>query len=163
MSFEGSEQLLKRTQNFVDDHRSLYLSSGGVEGHLVDMTHAGSSGITPTLLLKTIGRRSGVVHYAPLIYGVYAREWVVIGSKGGAPDHPAWYLNLREQRGIEFQVGTQAFRGDWREAQGDERSRIWQYMQGIYPPYTQYQAAAGDRVIPVLMLLPRESIPVFRL
>lgn len=161
-SYEGSEVLLQRTQNFVDDHRALYLSSGGAKGHLMDMSHAGSPGLTPTLLLKTIGRKSGKAHVAPLIYGIFGRNWVVIGSKGGAPDHPAWYLNLREQDGVEFQVATQAFRGTWREAEGEERQHVWAYMAGVYPPYADYQSGAGDRVIPVVLLHPEEQIAPFQ-
>lgn len=162
MSYEGSERLLARTQNFVDDHRALYLSSGGTEGHIVDMSHAGAPGFTPTLLIRTIGRKSGKVQVAPLIYGVYGREWVVIGSKGGAPEHPAWYLNLREKPGVEFQVGPQAFSGQWREAEGEERARVWDYMGRVYPPYADYQSGAGDRQIPVILLLPSQEIPVFQ-
>lgn len=161
MSYEGSERLLARTQNFVDDHRALYLSSGGSKGHLVDMSHAGAPGITPTLLLRTIGRKSGKAQISPLIYGVYGREWVVIGSKGGAPEHPAWYLNLRERPAVEFQIGTQAFSGEWREAEGEERERVWDYIGRVYPPYGDYQGGAGGRVIPVVMLLPKQEIAPF--
>lgn len=162
MSYEGSEGLLARAQNFVDDHRALYLASAGAKGHIVDMSHAGAPGLTPTLLLKTTGRKSGKVHVAPLIYGVFGREWVVIGSKGGAPEHPAWYLNLREQAGVEFQVGPQAFSGAWREAQGEERDRIWAYIGGLYPPYADYQGSAGNRVIPVILLRPEQEIQPFQ-
>lgn len=161
MSYEGSEQLLARTQNFVEDHRALYLSSQGTKGHIVDMTHAGSPGLTPTLLLKTIGRKSGKTHVAPLIYGIFGREWVVIASKGGAPENPAWYLNLIERPDAEFQVGSQAFAAVWREAEGLERPRIWSYMGGVYPPYADYQDGAGDRVIPVILLRPKNEIRPF--
>jgi deazaflavin-dependent oxidoreductase (nitroreductase family) len=161
MSYEGSESLLQRTQNFVDVHRELYLSTKGLKGHLMDLSHAGSPGLTPTLLLKNVGRKSGVVHIAPLIYGIYGREWVVIGSKGGAPDHPAWYLNLREQKAVEFQVAGQAMRGTWREAQGEERKAVWAYMCGVYPPYVDYEEGAGDRQIPVILMKPEEEIANF--
>ncbi len=50
--------------------------------------------------------QSGKIHISPLIYGIDGREWVVIGAKGGAPDHPAWYLDVREQRDGKFQVGA---------------------------------------------------------
>lgn len=161
MSYEGSAQLLARTQNFVDDHRALYLTSHGTQGHIVDMTHAGSPGPTPTLLLKTIGRKSGKTHFAPLIYGIFGREWVIIGSKGGAPDHPAWYLNLRERSDTEFQVGPQAFAATWRAAEGEERDQVWAYMTALYPPYGEYQGGAGDRVIPAILLRPSNEIPAF--
>lgn len=161
MAYEGSEKLLARTQNFVDDHRAQYLASGGSQGHIVDMSHAGAPGMAPTLLLKTTGRKSGKTQISPLIYGIYGREWVVVGSKGGAPEHPAWYLNLKEMTETEFQVGTQAFKTKWREAEGEERQKIWDYIGQVYPPYADYSGGAGDRVIPVILLRPTEEVAVF--
>ena len=80
---ETTEELLQRTLDFVSQHRARYLASGGAEGHLVDMSHVGVPGLLPTLLLRTVGRRSGRTLTIPLIYGVFGREWVVIASKGG--------------------------------------------------------------------------------
>jgi deazaflavin-dependent oxidoreductase (nitroreductase family) len=161
MSFEGTDQLLKRTQNFVDDHRGLYLRSGGAEGHVVDLTHAGARGLLPTLLLKTRGRRSGKTSIVPLIYGVFGDEWVVVGSKGGAPEHPAWFLNLEAQPDVAFQVATQAFSAGWRLAEGEEEARVWSYMEHLYPPYADYRTAAGGRRIPLVMLRPKAPTAVF--
>jgi deazaflavin-dependent oxidoreductase (nitroreductase family) len=161
MSFEGTDQLLKRTQNFVDDHRALYLRSGGTQGHIVDLTHAGARGLLPTLLLKTRGRRSGRSLIVPLIYGVFGDEWVVVGSKGGAREHPAWFLNLEAEPETAFQVATQAFRAHWRLAEGDERAQVWRYMSHLYPPYETYLEAAGGRAIPLVMLRPAEARAVF--
>ena len=161
MSFEGTEQLLKRTQNFVDDHRGLYLRSGGAEGHIVDLTHAGAGGLLPTLLLKTSGRRTGRISIVPLIYGVFGDEWVVVGSKGGAAEHPAWFLNLEAQPDTAFQVATQAFTAAWRLAEGEERTKVWAYMERLYPPYADYRTAAGARSIPLVMLRPKAPTPIF--
>ena len=161
MSFEGTEQLLKRTQNFVDDHRALYLRSGGAEGHIVDLTHAGARGLLPTLLLKTQGRKTGRTSMVPLIYGVFGDEWVVVGSKGGAPEHPAWFLNLEAQPDAAFQVANQAFGAAWRLAEGEEQARVWSYMQNLYPPYADYRTAAGGRSIPLVMLRPKATTAIF--
>lgn len=158
---ETSEELLARTLQFIDDHLQLYLKSGGAEGHVMDLTHAGARGMLPTLLLKTVGRKSGRTIIVPLIYGVYGGEWVVVASKGGAPDHPAWFLNLQAQEGAEFQVATQAYQAEWREPEGEERERVWAYMQELYPPYAQYQVWAGERVIPIVMLKIAAPVPVF--
>ena len=86
---------------------------------------------------------------------------MVIGSKGGAPEHPAWYLNLIARPEVEFQIATQAFRGVWREAEGAERGGVWTYMADLYPPYADYQAGTGGREIPVVMLTAEEERPVF--
>jgi len=162
MSFEGTDELLKRTIEFVNQHRTSYLESGGTRGHIMDFQHAGARGLLPTLLLKTTGRRSGKTSIVPLIYGLHGDEWVVIGSKGGALEHPAWFLNLEAQPGVEFQVATQAFKASWRIAEGAERERVWAAMQLLYPPYETYLDAAGGRVIPVVLLKPIEEVPTFK-
>ncbi|MCJ2177330.1 nitroreductase/quinone reductase family protein [Novosphingobium album (ex Hu et al. 2023)] len=161
MTFEGTEQLLARTQDFVNEHRSLYLQSGGAMGHILDFKHAGARGLLPSLLLKTIGRKSGRIFVTPLIYGIYGDEWVVIASKGGAPEHPAWYLNLTAQPSAGMQVATQAFEVQWREPVGEERDAVWAYMAHLYPPYGDYQKASEGRVIPVVMLSPKAELAPF--
>jgi len=143
-----------------DRHRDLYLASGGAEGHIYDLANLGTSGLLPTLLLRTIGRKSGAVHILPLIYGVYGNEWVIVASKGGSPAHPAWYHNLMAMPDVVFQVATQAFRATCREAAGEERERVWDYMARLFPPYVTYQARATDRLIPVVMMKPVEPVPV---
>jgi deazaflavin-dependent oxidoreductase (nitroreductase family) len=162
MAFEGTDALLKRTIDFVNGHRALYLSSGGAVGHIVDLTHAGARGLLATLLLATVGRKSGKTLIVPLIYGLHGDEWVVVGSKGGAPDHPAWFLNLTARPEVAFQIATQAFRATWRVAEGPERDLVWSEMVHLYPPYETYLEAAGDREIPLVLMKPVEEIPVFR-
>ncbi|TGD75723.1 nitroreductase family deazaflavin-dependent oxidoreductase [Mangrovimicrobium sediminis] len=162
MAFEGSESLLSRSRDFVRDHMAAYLDSGGREGHIVDVSHTGVERLLPTLLLQTIGRKSGRPLLVPLIYGFHGGEWVVIASKAGSTSHPAWYLNLREMEEVRFQVGGQCFRGHWREAQGTEKAAVWDYMCGVFPPYADYQAAAGERDIPVILLRPAAVMPVFQ-
>jgi deazaflavin-dependent oxidoreductase (nitroreductase family) len=111
--------------------------------------------------LKTIGRKSGKARILPLIYGDTGGEVVIVASKGGADVHPAWYLNLREQKEVEFQIGGQAFRGTWREPQGAERAEIWAFMEKLYPPYVDYQKAT-KREIPLVVMSAGDEIPVFK-
>lgn len=158
---ESSEQLLQRTADFVGQHLARYLASGGREGHIESMSHVGVPWRVPTLLLRTIGRRSGRPLTVPLIYGYFGGEWVVVGSKGGHHEHPAWYLNLQGRQAVYFQIATQCFRGSWRVAQGEERARVWDYMARLFPPYEGYVKAAGDRVLPVVMLQALEAAPIF--
>lgn len=159
-AYQGSDELLARTANFVDDHRDLYLSSGGAQGHIMGFAHVGVPKFLPSLLLQTVGRKSGRTSIVPLIYGCHGGEWVVVGSKGGAPDNPAWYLNLRAQDRVVMQIATQAFEARWRELDGEEYESVWDYMAGMFPPYHDYRAAVTSRSIPVVKLLPTATAPV---
>ena len=96
---------------------------------------------------------------------MYGKEWVIVGSRGGTPEHPSWYLNLKAAAQPEcvIQIATQAFRCAWREVQGEERKPVWDYMCGLHDPYVRYEKMVGDkRVMPVLMLELREEMPVER-
>lgn len=155
-------ELEQKMRAWIDNHTRGYIRSGGVEGHILDMTMLGGHSFTPTLLLRHVGRKSGEVRYAPVIYGCIGGKLIVIASRGGADFHPAWYLNIEAASGaLEFQVGTQAFRGTWSEAKGDERAEIWAFMRQVYPPYDAYEAKT-DRAIPVMVIDPGESIPAFK-
>lgn len=147
----------RATLEFVARHRESYLSSGGLEGHILDYRHLGGHRFTTTLLLETVGRKTGEKRITPLIYGDTGGEVVIIASKGGADIHPAWYLNLAAMPEVRFQIGGQAFRASWREPQGEERDRIWAFMADLYPPYRDYQAAT-DRRIPIVCLVPGDEI-----
>ena len=143
--------------DWIERHLQAYLATNGAEGHLLDFSRVGGPQQTPTLILKTIGRRSGQPHLTPLIYGRHGREIVVIGSKGGAPEHPAWYLNLTAAPEVAFQVVDKKYRGGWRVAEGAERTAVWNTMVELYPPYRDYQVRAAGREIPVVLLDPREE------
>jgi deazaflavin-dependent oxidoreductase (nitroreductase family) len=87
---------------------------------------------------------------------------VIVGSKGGADTHPEWYLNILASKGeIEFQIGTQAFRGTWREPEGDEYKKVWDFMVDGFPFYAAYQKSTS-RKIPLVMMQAVEPIPVFK-
>ncbi|MEQ8486835.1 MAG: nitroreductase family deazaflavin-dependent oxidoreductase [Pseudomonadales bacterium] len=129
--------------DWIRDHIQQYLDSGGTEGHLWN-------GV-PTLLLTTLGRRSGRWQLLPLIYGQDGDRLVLVASKGGHPSHPAWYLNLDAHPEVGVQVGAARFAATARTARGDERARLWAVMRGIWPQYDDYQAAT-DREIPVVVL-----------
>ncbi|MFP6639219.1 MAG: nitroreductase/quinone reductase family protein, partial [Myxococcota bacterium] len=76
----------------------------------------------------------------------------VVASKGGAPNHPLWYLNLAAEPSVDLQVATDKFRARARTSEGEERSALWELMAAIYSPYNDYQEAAGSREIPVVVL-----------
>lgn len=137
---------------WITDHIKLYLEDPD-RGHDWDSTPLGGPGVLPILLLVTSGRKSGRPRTVPLIYLRVDAGYVVIASKGGAPTHPAWYLNLVDQPGCEVQIRHDRHKVTARTVEGEERETLWAQMAEIYPPYLDYQAAT-DRAIPVVVLEP---------
>jgi len=139
--------------DWVKDHIRRYVASNGADGHI--MTFAGNpSGAVPTLLLTTTGRRSGEKFVFPLIYGTTGDSYVVVASKGGAPQHPGWYRNLVADPRVDVQVASRHLWAAARTATGDERTKLWRQMTALFAPYTDYQKKAGSREIPVVVLDP---------
>jgi deazaflavin-dependent oxidoreductase (nitroreductase family) len=136
---------------WMSDHVNLYLADGEA-GHLWDASLGGGEGVLTTLLLTTTGRKSGNQLIIPLIYRpIDDGGYCVIASKGGAPAHPAWFLNLQANQEIRLKVANDEFAAVAHVAEGEERARLWSVMQDYYPPYADY-AAATDREIPVVVL-----------
>lgn len=131
---------------WVADHIRAYTESGGEQGH------EWKEGV-PTLLLTVLGRKSGVWRRTALIYGRDGDDYVVVASKGGAPEHPAWFLNLIDHPEVTVQVGAEKLTARARVAQGEERARLWDKMAQIWPDYNAYQKRT-DREIPVVVLEP---------
>jgi len=161
MSNATSAEIAKARRNWKEEHLSMYLRSGGAQGHIVDVSDIGGHRFTTTLLLRVRGRKSGQTRITPLIYGDIGGEVVVVASKGGADHHPAWYLNIRDSQDVAVQIATEAFRGTWREPRGAERTRVWDFMVGIFPPYKSYQAST-EREIPLVMISVKEPIEIFK-
>jgi deazaflavin-dependent oxidoreductase (nitroreductase family) len=130
-------------QLFGAEHVRVYRETGGERGY--DWRGA------KVLLLTTTGRTSGEERTTPLIHGVDGDRWVIIASKGGAPDHPAWYLNLQADPNVTIQVGPDVIPATARTAEGEERARLWTAMLDEWPAYADYQSST-DREIPVVVL-----------
>ena len=105
----------------------------------------------PTLILTTTGRRSGEPRPTPLIYGRHGDDYLVVASKGGAPEPPAWYLNLSEDPDVQVQVKADRFPARARTATPEEKPELWRPMAEIWPAYDEYQGKT-DREIPVVVL-----------
>ena len=153
-------EIERSRRDWLTEHLQSYLQSGGARGHIVDLRPIGGHAFTTTLLLRTTGRKSGQNRTAPLIYGSVGGEVIVVASKGGADVHPAWYLNLHGGPKPSFQIGCEAFQATWREPQGAERDAVWAFMEKVYPPYRDYQAATA-RIIPLVMLTPVAPVETF--
>lgn len=140
----------------INEHLQLYLKDGR-KGHLQDLRQAGGYNFSPTLLLKVKGRKSGKDHVLPLLYGLYRDEVIIVGSKGGHPDHPAWFYNLTAGGDVAIQIVEDRFRASWRVLDGEEYAKVWEYMTGIYPPFAEYQKVT-ERRIPLVALKRLELI-----
>jgi len=108
----------------------------------------------PILLLTTTGRSSGEPRTTPLIMQPDDGTWVIVASKGGAPDHPNWFKNLEATGEAEIDLGPEQVPVQMSVAQGDERARLWSKMTAVWPPYDDYQART-EREIPVVVLARR--------
>ncbi len=139
--------------SWLADHIKLYLSDPE-KAHMWDSSMAGGSGILPTLLLITKGRKSGEERPLPLIYKKVDGAYVIIASKGGAPAHPSWYLNLLADPQCDIRVSTDNLTVRARTAASPERESLWSQLAEIYPPYDEYQAKTS-REIPVFVAEPR--------
>lgn len=105
-------------------------------------------------LLETVGARSGQRRRTPLLYVTDGERVVLIASRAGAGRHPAWLHNLRAQRQVSFLAPGRGGRYLAREAEGEERTRLWAEAVDYYAGYVDYQERAGGRRIPVVVLEP---------
>lgn len=128
---------------FGQEHVDRYRATDGEEGH--DWRG------TQTLLLTTTGRKSGQLRTTPLIYGRDGDSLMIVASKGGSDEPPAWYLNLSTNPEVEVQVKGDRFKARARTADAAEKPALWEKMVAEWPSYDEYQQKT-DREIPVVVL-----------
>ena len=131
---------------FGDEHVRQYEATGGKIGHDWNGTSC--------LILHTIGRKSGETRKFPLIYGRDSADYVIVASKGGAPEHPGWYLNLLAHPDVAIQVRDKVIPVTARTGTAADKARVWPTMIAQWPDYDAYQAKTS-REIPVVLLRPR--------
>jgi deazaflavin-dependent oxidoreductase (nitroreductase family) len=133
------------SQQWVRDQVAEYEGSGGTEGTTL-------RGV-PVIVVTSMGARSGKLRKAPVMRVEHEGCYAAVASKGGAPEHPAWYRNMLEQPLVEVQDGSA--KGDFRarEVSGAEREQWWERAVAVWPDYAEYQTKT-DRQIPVLVLEP---------
>jgi deazaflavin-dependent oxidoreductase (nitroreductase family) len=109
----------------------------------------------PTLLLEHHGRKSGRLFTTPLLYLQSGEDVVIVGSQGGLPKHPQWYLNLMAQPETRVHLkGRRDFAVTARVAGPEERAELWPRLVELYADFAKYQAWT-EREIPVVVLSPR--------
>ncbi len=131
------------TSDWAREQAELYERSDGKAGNTIQGR--------PIILLYTLGAKSGKIRTTALMRVEHEGEYLVVASKGGAPDNPSWYYNLVDAPLVELQDG--AVRKDYvpRELEGDERAIWWERAVEAFPNYADYQTKT-DRLIPIFLL-----------
>jgi deazaflavin-dependent oxidoreductase (nitroreductase family) len=129
---------------FGKEHVERYVATDGEEGFV---WRDGS----PILILTTTGRKSGEPRSNALIFGNHGDDLLVVGSKGGSPAPPKWYLNLEANPEVHVQVKGDRFTAHARTANAQEKPELWAIMTKIWPAYDSYQQRT-EREIPVVIL-----------
>jgi deazaflavin-dependent oxidoreductase (nitroreductase family) len=110
------------------------------------------------LLMTAKGAKSGDAITTPLVYGRDGENYVIVASKGGAPENPKWFGNLKANPEVEVEVanadGVESFKARAKMVESrQERDRLFQAMTKIWPSYADYQKRT-ERIIPVVVLQP---------
>ena len=129
---------------FGKEHVQRYVETDGEEGY------EWSNGTT-ILILTTTGRRTGQQHSTPLIFRQHGGDYLVVASKGGSDEPPAWLLNLQADPTVQVQIKGDKFTARARAATPQEKPQLWREMAEVWPAYDDYQRKT-ERDIPVVVL-----------
>jgi F420H(2)-dependent quinone reductase len=141
------EQFWPVLNQLMKGHATAYRLTGGVVGHRFP-------GAPPSLLLDHVGAKSGTKRTSVLSYLKDGDDYVIVASKGGHPQHPAWFHNLRAHPDVTVQVGSSRKPVHARVATPEERERLWPEVVAIWRDYASYQRRT-EREIPLVILEPR--------
>jgi F420H(2)-dependent quinone reductase len=140
-----SGEYVPSAAQWVRDQVEAYEASGGREANTLRDTGL------PVIIVTMRGNRSGGIRKIALMRVEHDGDYALVASKGGAPEHPVWYYNLRANPDeVLIQDGPEPFAVQVREISGDERAAWWQRAVAAYPPYAEYQEKT-DREIPVFV------------
>lgn len=143
MTLEGEYE--PSTWQWVRDQVETYERTGGREANTLRDTGL------PIVLVTTRGRRTGKLRKTALMRVEHGGEYALVASMGGAPKHPVWYFNLKDDpTAVMIQDGPEPWDAVVREVDGDERAAWWDRAVAAFPPYAEYQQKT-ERVIPVLV------------
>ena len=135
-------------RDWVREQVELYERSGGKEG-----TTLRETGL-PVIIVTNTGNKTGAIRKTPLMTVADGKNYVLVGSMGGAPKDPVWVYNLRANPLVEIRDGTKVQNMKTREvSDATERARLWKLSVAAYPPYEEYQAKTA-RQIPLFVAEP---------
>ena len=138
-------EYIPSTSHWVAKQVELYEGSGGTEG-----TTLMDTGM-PVIIVTNKGRKTGAVRKTPLMRAKDGDNYILVASRGGAPQHPVWYHNLKSDPNVE--IRDEAVVQSMRVREIDdpaEKKRLWDIAVAAYPPYQDYQDKT-DRAIPVFI------------
>ena len=136
------------TAEWVRTQVELYERTNGAEGNTLRDTGM------PVIIVTNMGKSSGGIRKTPLMRAKDGNNYILVGSKGGAPEHPAWVHNLRANADVEIRDRDVVTKMRVREVEaGAERDRLWAIAAQAYPPYDEYQTKTA-RMIPVFLAEP---------
>jgi deazaflavin-dependent oxidoreductase (nitroreductase family) len=141
-------EYLPSPRDWVREQVELYESSGGTRG-----TTLRDTGL-PVIIVTHTGKKTGAIRKTPLMLVKDGASYVLVGSQGGAPTHPAWVHNLRVNPTVDLRDHAVVQRMRVREVEGEaERQRLWDLAVAAFPPYADYQAKT-TRKIPIFLAEP---------
>ncbi len=143
MTLQG--EYVPGSSGWAADQVAAYEASGGREANTL-------KGI-PIVVITSVGSTSGKLRKNPVMRVEHDGEYAAVASKGGAPEHPAWFHNIVAHPLVDLQDGPAPASYASRIVTGDERARWWERAVAVYPPYAEYQEKT-DREIPVFVLSP---------
>jgi deazaflavin-dependent oxidoreductase (nitroreductase family) len=145
MSLSG--EYLPSTSEWARQQAEAFEASGGQEA-------AELRGV-PIIVLTTVGAKTGGLRKTALMRVEHDGKYAVVASKGGAPEHPAWFYNLVKNPRVALQDGDVKKEYDAHQAEGAEREEWWGYATEVWPDYDEYQKKT-ERRIEVFVLEPVE-------
>ena len=135
-------------REWVRDQVELYERSGGTEGTTLRDTEL------PVIIVTHTGNKTGAIRKTPLMRVADGANYILVGSMGGAPTHPVWVYNLRDNPAVEIRDHTVVQAMRVREVEdAAERARLWEIAVAAYPPYAEYQTRT-TRQIPLFVAEP---------
>ena len=141
-------EYLPSPTDWVREQVEVYEGSGGTQGLTLRDTGL------PVIIVTNQGNMTGGIRKTPLMRVKDGNNYVLVGSKGGAPKNPDWVYNLRANTSVEIRDETEVFNMSVREVEDEaERSRLWDLAVAAYPPYEEYQTRT-TRKIPVFVAEP---------
>jgi len=143
---EGKVGSLDRIRADGVEDREKLLATGGMEST--------QTGVTPTLLLTTIGRKSGQERINPVNYMPYDDGYIIVASLAGYDVYPQWYLNLEKNPRVWIQLTDKKIPATARTMTRQEKARLWPRMLQEGQPLWAYFQMFTKREFPAVIITP---------